>query len=198
MSRITIRINGTGVESFGGTVDFDTYKYFEDNDVDLEEYVEDIEFGNDNLDIPEQYNFGCNGIEEIDNLWHMNGAYLDIHHNEIEVIDSDENQIWKSPLTFEALKEKGVQLESDGDFDDIVNELPEKTAVMVGRKVANGVIFEVEIEVYKDFDVTKLVIYLHEDDGQDVIKRMEYDGEIIEDESSSSDGKSQEYSWFIR
>ena len=197
MNQITIRINGTGVESFGGTVDFATYKYFEDNDIDLEEYIEEIDFGNDDSDIPEEHDFGYGGIEETDNLWHINGAYLDAHNN-IEVVDADGKQIWKSSLIFEALKEYGVQVESDGDFDEIVNELPQQTAIMVGRKVANGVIFEVELEVSKDFDATKLVIYLHEDDGYDVIKRIEYDGEVIGDESSSSEGQSQEFSWFIR
>lgn len=197
MNTITIRISGAGVESFGGTIDFETYKYFEDNSIDLEEYNEDVESGNENLDIPEEHNFISYGLDEIDNLWHINGAYLGIEDNEIEVVGSDESQVWRCSLDTESLQGQSVRLVTEGDFDEIVNKLPKQTAVMVGRKFAGGIIFEVEIEVSKEFDPTKLVIYLHEDDGQDVIKKIEYDGEVIEDESSSSYGQGQEFSWFI-
>lgn len=197
MNTITIRISGAGVESFGGTVDFKTYKYFEDNSIDLEEYNEDVESDNENLDIPKEHNFISYGLDEIDNLWHINGAYLGIEDNEIEVVGSDENQIWRCSLDTELLQGQGVRLVTEGDFDEIVNKLPKQTAVMVGRKFAGGVIFEAEAEVSKAFDPTKVVIYLHEDDGQDVIKKIEYDGEVIGDESSSSYGQGQEYSWFI-
>ncbi len=197
MNNITVRVSGAGVESFGGTVDFKTYKYFEDNSIDLKEYTEDVESRDENLDIPKEHNFISYGLDEIDNLWHINGAYLGIEDNEIEVLGSDENQVWRCSLDTESLQGQGVRLVTDGDFDEIVNKLPKQTAVMVGRKFAGGVIFEVEVEVSKEFDPTKLVIYLHEDDGQDVIKRIEYDDEIIGDESSSTYGQGQEYSWFI-
>lgn len=197
MNQLIIRINGTGVESFGGTVDFETYQYFDDNNVDLEEYVEEIMFGSNDLDIPDEHNFGINGIEDIDNLWHINGAYLDMNNNEIEVLNSDEEIIWRSSLESEELTEQGVKIISDGDFDQIVNDLPESTAVMLGRKVSSGIILETEIEISGDFDSKNLVIYCHEDDGIDVIKRIEYEGKLVEDQSSSSDGESQEFSWFM-
>ena len=197
MNTITIRISGDGVESFGGTVDFKTYEYFEDNSIDLEEYTQDVESGDESIDIPEEHNFVSYGLDEIDNLWHINGAYLGIEDNKIEVLGSDKSHIWKCSLDTESLEGQGIRLVTEGDFDEIVNKLSKQTAVMVGRKFAGGVIFEVEIEVPKEFDPTKLVIYLHEDDGQDVIKRIEYDDEVIGDESSSSYGQGQEFSWFI-
>ena len=194
---VTIQISGTGVETFGGTVDFKTYQYFEDNGIDLNEYSHDVTFDLDELNIPDEHNFGGMGLEQTDDLWHINGAYLDIDDNEIEVIDGNNSRIWQSFLSSKDLKDQGVKIICDGDFDEIVNELPTPLAVIAGRYVSNGVIFKTKIKLTEKFDASKLVIYYHEDDGIDVIKMIKYDGKTIEDESSSSYGQRQELSWFV-
>ena len=49
---IFLQVNGYGVETFAGTVEAATYQYFEDNDIDLEDYSNDAEWGDDNCQVP--------------------------------------------------------------------------------------------------------------------------------------------------
>ena len=197
-SPVALRISGYGVETFAGEVDIETYKFFEENDIDLEEYSNMIDFGDeDSLEIPDEHNFGANGITEVDNIWHINGAYLS-EDNLIEVLDDAGDVIWQSDCDPESLEDVGITLIVTSNYDDLVEELEPNHAMLVGRLFQKGTIFDTSISDIDEFDASNLTIYYFEDESGWIISSIEYDGEALDNEDSFSQISGSEFIWESR
>lgn len=195
---LILRISGYGVETFAGDVDFATYKYFEENDIDLGEYHSMAEFGDeDGLDIPEEHHFASWGLTEIDNKWHINGAYLD-EDSTIEIIDADEKVIWKSNCDLDSLTDAGISLLVTSNYDDLVEELQSEQAMLVGRLFQQGTIFDTSLNGIDEFDASNLTIYYFEDESGAVISSIEYGGEPLDNEDSFTETSDSEFIWEAR
>ncbi|MGP9526390.1 hypothetical protein ACT3QO_14690, partial [Psychrobacter sp. AOP7-D1-15] len=191
-----LQVNGYGVETFAGTVEAATYQYFKDNDIDLEDYSNDAEWGDDNCQVPEEHNFGGGGLYEVDNLWHVNGAYL-TKDNQIELVSSSEDIIWSSNCDTESLESQGIKLICVSSQEDIFDSLDLKTVVMIGKIFQKGCTFEHQLQDIEDFDPKFLTIYYHEDESGSIIKKIEYNGTELENGDSSTSGSGAEYYWEV-
>ncbi len=189
-----MRITGNGVETFSGNVDIETFKYFENSDIDLEEYYNDTEMGDNDLEIPDEHNFGANGLTEVDDIWHVNGAYL-IEDNQIEVLNDSDEVIWSCSCDPEDLQGEDVTLIATSNYDDIVSELEPNTAMMIGRLFNKGTVFDTRLNNVDDFDPSDLTIYYFEDESGWIITTIEYAGDEIENEDSVTDTVSSEFIW---
>lgn len=193
---IFLQVNGYGIETFAGTVEAATYQYFEDNDIDLESYNSDIEWGDDNCQVPEEHDFGGGGLCEVDNLWHVNGAYL-TKDTQIELVDSAEDVIWSLNCDIESLESHGIKLVCASSQEDIFDSLDLKTVVMIGKLFQNGCTFENQLQDIENFDPKCLTIYYHEDESGSIIKNIEYNGTELENGDSSTSGSGSEYYWEV-
>lgn len=191
-----LQVNGYGVETFAGTVEAATYQYFEDNDIDLEDYSNDAEWGDDNCQVPEEHNFGGGGLYEVDNLWHVNGAYL-TEDTQIELVNGSEDTIWSSNCDTESLESQGIKLICVSSQEDIFDSLDLKTVVMIGRIFQQGCTFENQLQDIENFDPNNLTIYYHEDESGRIIKKIEYDDTELENGDSSTSGSGSEYFWEV-
>ena len=190
-----LQVNGYGVETFAGNVEAATYQYFEDNDIDLEDYSNDVQWGDDDCQVPEEHNFGGHGLYEVDNLWHVNGAYL-TEDTQIELVNGSEDTIWSSNCDTESLESQGIKLICVSSQEDIFDSLDLKTVVMIGRIFHQGCTFETQLQDIENFDPNNLTIYYHEDESGRIIKKIEYNDTELENGNSTS-GSGSEYSWEV-
>ena len=189
-----MRISGSGVETFSGMVDIATYLYFQENNVDLEEYYNDTEMGDNDLEIPDEHHFGANGLTEVDDIWHVNGAYL-IEDNKIEILNDSDEVIWSCSCDPEDLEGEDVTLIATSNYDDIVDELAPNQAMTIGRFFQKGTIFDTSLNNIDEFDPSDLTIYYFEDESGWIITSIEYAGDELENEDSVSHGTGAEFIW---
>lgn len=189
-----MRISGGGVETFSGSVDIATYLYFQENDVDLEEYYNDIEMGDNDLEIPDEHHFGASGLSEIDDVWHINGAYLS-EDNILEILNDSDEVIWQSDCDPESLESENVTLVATSNYDDIVSELEPDTAIMIGRLFQKGTVFDTRLNNIDEFEPSDLTIYYFEDESGWIITSIEFAGDDLENEDSVTDTVSSEFIW---
>jgi hypothetical protein len=189
-----MRIIGSGVETFSGNVAIGTFKYFQENDIDLEEYYNDTEMGDNDLEIPDEHHFGANGLTEVDDIWHVNGAYL-IEDNQIEVVNDSDDVIWSCSCDPDELQGEGVTLIATSNYDEVVDELKPNTAMMIGRLFNKGTIFDTRLNNIEKFEPSDLTIYYFEDESGWIITSIEYAGDELEDEDSVSWGIGSEFIW---
>jgi hypothetical protein len=69
--------------------------------------------------------------------------------------------------------------------------------VFIGSSNEKGTFFEGEIKLEQPFDVAKLELGYDEIDGNDIINRVQYDGEQIENWGADTSGKSSEFGFYL-
>jgi hypothetical protein len=189
-----IYIGGYGGEAYAGQVDRDTYNYFKEKRIDIEQYATDW----DNLfgDVPRELQPYTPGSPyDCDNLFHASGAELS-NSNEIQVNDEHGNEHWSCAAGLNELEDAGVDVNEWGgcDFDD----LPEDTVVHWGGQGEKGTFFDGEIELTQPFDPKKLTVNYENCDGWWIINNIEYDGiEIDGSGGYSTTGKWTENKWVL-
>jgi len=189
-----IYIGGYGGEAYAGIVNKETYNYFKENRIDIEEYATDWD---DNFsDVPrdlQPYNPGS--PYDCDNLFHASGAELS-NLNEIQVNDEHGNHHWACAAGLNELEDAGVTVDEFGgcDFDD----LPEDTIVHWGGQGEKGTFFDGEINLKAPFDPKKLRVGYENCDGWWIINSVEYDGEEVDGHGGySTTGKWNENKWIL-
>ena len=189
-----IYIGGYGGEAYAGQVDRDTYNYFKEKRIDIEQYATDW----DNLfgDVPRELQPYTPGSPyDCDNLFHASGAELS-NSNEIQVNDEHGNEHWSCAAGLNELEDAGVDVNEWGgcDFDD----LPEDTVVHWGGQGEKGTFFDGEIELTQPFDPKKLTVNYENCDGWWIINNIEYDGVEIDGSGGySTTGKWTENKWVL-
>ena len=190
-----IALRGYGTFIYAGTVAKNTYEYFEDEDIDLQEYAEYLDDPeSSNLKIPKEHDFvdgGC--LYDMDNLWCISGAELTsdcILSVDLENGDDD----WECSLDLGTLEKLGIKTKCISSSTRVIMDLPSDTAIFMAKETTEGLQFEEnQIISSSDFDPTKLEIYYHEYIDTDVIKHIKYDGREYFGSNFEWDAKDKEF-----
>ena len=165
---IEISIDGNAAEGTAGRIKYEAYKYFKDNKISMKDYAHQIENDywlseEEKIVIPEELDFGADGLHECYDLWSYGGPRLD-DESYMTVLDDDSETLWESNLDLEVLKNAGVTLIKKKSSDDVLASLEPGEAAVYGSRYEEGNVFKAEVEEAIDFDPSKLTIYYHEDD----------------------------------
>jgi hypothetical protein len=190
----TIYIGGYGGESYAGKVDKETYNYFKENKIDIEEFAND--WDDKFSDVPSELQpFSPGSPYDCDNLFHCSGAELS-NLNEIQINDEQGNEHWTCAAGFDELAEQGVSVDESGGFE--FDELQDDEVAFWGGQGEKGTFFDGEIELKQPFDPKKLSITYENCDGWYLISEVHYDGEWIDGSGGySTTGKWTEFKWIV-
>lgn len=185
---------GYGGEKVMGTVDRKIYDYFKARRLDLSDYCWDSDYADDNNIPDEMQPFPPGSWYEGDDMAHAHGVARSAGTLQI----TDENG--------ETVYERSLEDISGGDEDEPewgggeeiwIDMKPAGTAVFIGNSNEKGTFFEAELPLKQPFDITKLVLYYDEIDGEELINRVEYDGEEIDNWGGDTSGKSSDFGMYI-
>ena len=188
---------GYGGEKVMGTVDRAVWDYCMENQVDISEIAwSDEETVQDemNLDV-DMLPFPPGSWYECDNLAHTNGVSRNAGTLQIE--DENGNVVFEKSL--DDIVGGGCDGEPDWSCNDeawIGQETP-GTVVFIGTSNEKGTFFEGEIELKEPFNIEKLVLGYDEIDGEELINSVTYDGEDIDNNGGSTDGKSSDFGMYL-
>ena len=186
----TYRISlwGYGGEKVMGTVDPKVWDYCMENQVDLVDiawnYEACEEMGLDEDLLP----FTPGSWYECDGMAHVNGVSRNAGHIQIE--DENGNSVFEKELdncdggdgspAWSCQDEVWIGMKKKGEV------------VFIGSSNEKGTFFEGEIELRAPFDIEKLELYYDEVDGEELVNCVYYDGEEIDNNGGSTDGKSSD------
>jgi len=183
MKKYEITISGYGVEVVVGTLTKEQHEkiisLMEENDMDeLYEFYNDSDLVEE-ADVKEWY--------ENDSRFHLYSPFID-ESSKITVTELDTNEeILEKPIT-------KLSCLMDGEWDEQYYEIGE-SLMFCGVAEDKGVTFSSTIEIEGEFDESKLKIFpveliLESYRDMELFTKIEYDGEEIHNEDSSTDGKS--------
>jgi hypothetical protein len=182
---------GYGGERVMGTTTQEVWDYCNNNQVDLSDIAwnydacEEMRLDEDLLPFPPGSWYEC------DSMGHVNGVSRDSGTLQIE----DENGETVLEKSLDSIVGGACDGEPDWCCDDEVWIGSRKTGeiVFVGSSNEKGTFFEGEIELTAPFDITKLELHYDEFDGEDIVTSIVYDGEDIDNNGGSTDGKSSDF-----
>jgi len=181
---------GYGGEKVMGTVDKKVWNYCMKNSVDLTEIAwsdEDTVQEEMGLDL-EKLPFRPGSWYECDDMAHVNGVSRNAGHIQIE--DENGNTVFEK--SFDDCD--GVEDSPAWSCQDEVwvGSRKKGEVVFIGSSNEKGTFFEGEIELRAPFDIEKLELYYDEVDGEEIVNSVMYDGEEIDNNGGSTDGKSSD------
>ena len=185
---------GYGGEKVMGTVDRKIYDYFKQRRLDLSDYSWDSDYADEN-NIPEEMQpFPPGSWYECDDMGHAHGVNRGAGTLQIE----DEN----GEVIYERSLESITGGEDDepewGGGDEVwIDEKPAGTIVFIGNSNEKGTFFEAELPLTAPFNITKLELGYDEIDGEELINRVVYDGEDIDNWGGNTDGKSSDFGFYV-
>jgi hypothetical protein len=179
---------GYGGEKVMGTVDPKVWDYCMEHQVNLVDVAwnydacEEMGLDEDLLPFPPGSWYECDGMA------HVNGVSRSAGHIQIE----DENG--------DSVFEKSLDDCDGGDSspawscqDEVwIGSRKKGEVVFIGSSNEKGTFFEGEIPLRAPFDIEKLELYYDEVDGEELVNCVYYDGEEIDNNGGSTDGKSSD------
>jgi hypothetical protein len=189
-----IQMWGYGGEKVMGTVDRKIYDYFKARRLDLSDYCWDSDYADDNNIPDEMQPFPPGSWYEGDDMAHAHGVARNA--GTLQIMDENGKTVY----------ERSLENISGGDEDEPewgggeevwIDMKPAGTVVFIGNSNEKGTFFEAEIPLKQPFDITKLVLYYDEIDGEELINRVEYDGEEIDNWGGDTSGKSSDFGMYI-
>jgi hypothetical protein len=179
---------GYGGEKVMGTVDPKVWDYCMEHQVDLVDIAwnydacEEMELDEDMLPFPPGAWYEC------DSMTHVNGVSRD--SGNIQILDEKDETVFEKSLG-----------DCDGcddspgwacDDETYIGQRKKGEVVFVGSSNEKGTFFDGEIELTAPFDITKLELHYEEVDGEEIVNSVYYDGEEIDNNGGSTDGKSSD------
>lgn len=190
----TIDLYGWGGELVIGTVKPEIYEYFNENELDIEEYCHDWDYADENEIPAEMQPFEPGAWHECDNICHESGIALG-SASYIRVLDQDDKEVFTCELDDEYLEQSGIQTEETEEV--YANEQPKGTVVFIGQNVEKGQFDGYSLPLTAPFDPSLLVIHYGDYEGWPLVSSVTYNGQDLENLGNiSTDGKSCEYQWF--
>jgi hypothetical protein len=179
---------GYGGEKVMGTVDPKVWDYCMEHQVDLVDVAWNHdaceEMGLDEDLLP----FTPGSWYECDSMAHVNGVSRNAGHIQIE----DEN----GDTVFEKSLDDCDGCEDSPGWscqDEVwIGSRKKGEVVFIGSSNEKGTFFEGEFELRAPFDIEKLELYYDEVDGEEIVNCVYYDGEEIDNNGGSTDGKSSD------
>jgi hypothetical protein len=183
---------GYGGEYVMGTVDRAVYDYFKRRRLNLMDYAWDSD---NEFNVPDEMQpFPPGSWYECDNMGHTHG----VDRSAGTLLISDENDETVVELSLEDIDGYSDDSPEWGGGDEVwINSQPAGTPVFIGVSNEKGTFFEGNIELKQPFDITKLCLFYDDIDGNEIINRVEYDGEEVENWGGSTDGKSSDFGFYI-
>lgn len=169
-----IEIGGRGGEIVIGSVKKEAYEFFQENEIDIEEYAYDWD---NELDVPEMYQpFVPGEWHDCDNIGHSYGPSADDCY--ISVLDSDNNTLYDA-LTINQFMDLGAEQEC---VEEIYPQetLKPNDVYFIGQSFEKGHFYTGEFEA-EAFDPNRLTFFVTDVDGWELVTGVTYDGEEIED-----------------
>lgn len=187
---------GYGGEKVMGTVDRKVYDYCLENCVNLS----DIAWGDEDtvqeemgLDV-DMLPFTPGSWYECDSMAHTNGVSRNAGTLQIE----DENGETVFQKSLDDITGGADDEPEWSCFDEAwIGSQPAGTVVFIGTSNEKGTFFEGEIELTAPFDITKLTLQYDEIDGEELVNSVQYDGEDIDNNGGSTDGKSSDFGMYV-
>lgn len=169
-----IEISGRGGEIVIGNVKREVYDYFDENEVDIEEYANDWD---NEQDVPEEFQpFEPGSWYDCDDLTHSCGPELGDAY--VTVMDENDTVIYDA-LTTDAFFDLGADMEQNEEIYP-QETLEDGEAYFIGQSIEKGLfqVYEVEAET---FDPAKLIFVTTDCDGWELITGVKYDGVDLDD-----------------
>ena len=189
----TISIWGYGGDSRFLRATKEQYKYFKENEIDLEEYAGDYD---NQFDVPEDMQpFPPGEPYEGNEVDCACGATMDTS-TYLTITDEQGNEIFQTTLDPSDIEDKGSEVEEVSDF--YPEHVCEKGTVLIWHgQGEKGTFFGTTERFTQPFDPKKLKINYQDMDGWMILTTIEYDGEELYDNDYSTTGKWGETKWVI-
>jgi hypothetical protein len=190
----SVQMWGYGGEVIMGTVDRKIYDYFRQRRLDVSEFAWDGDYAEEN-NIPEDmWPFTPGSWYDCDNIAHAYG--ISRNAGTLQISDEKGDTVYEHSLEgMDGYSDNSAEL-SCGD-EVWIGMKPAGTVVFIGRSNEKGTFFEGEIELKQPFDITKVTLNYDEIDGEELVTSMEYDGEEIDNNGGSTDGKSSDFGFYL-
>lgn len=189
-----VMLSGYGGEIVLGSVPRWQYKYFRDNDIDLDEYAWDSD---NESEVPEDMQpFAPGEWHSCDDIAHESGVELS-EYCYITVTDEHGNEHWQSNLGHGTLTDAGIEVDEIAEFLCSDRGDREDTVGFIGQSTEKGVFFEGDLELTAPFDPAKLKISYVDVEGWCLTAGVEYDGDDIEGHDGyDTRGKGSEFKFY--
>jgi hypothetical protein len=183
-----IILSGLGLELVMGKISNTAYKYFKENNIEIEDYINE---SNIVKKIPKKFQpFPAEAWFECDNLVHLYNVRLDDNENGSIIIEQDQDIIKDFELNADVLEKEGINTHL---IDEIyICNQPSNTSIFMGISNEEGVFFESEFED-KKFDKKKLKIETKDVEGITIISSVFYNNKKLESDELSTVGNSTEF-----
>jgi hypothetical protein len=180
---------GYGGEKVMGTVDQAAWDYCMENQVDLSDIAWNSDAAEDiGLD-PDRLPFPPGAWYECDSMAHVSGVSRDA--GTIQILDENNETVFEKPL--EACDGASDSPQWSCSDEAWIGSRAKGEIVFVGSSNEKGTFFEGEIPLTAPFDIEKLELYYDEVDGEEIVNGVYYDGEEIDNNGGSTDGKSSDF-----
>lgn len=185
----TVNMWGYGGERVMGTVDQKAWNYCQANQVDLSDIAWDSDAAEDlGLDV-EKLPFYPGSWYECDDMGHINGVSRD--SGTIQILDENNDTVFERSLeACDGMDDSPVPCCDDEVW---IGSCGKGEIVFVGASHEKGTFFEGEIELTAPFDIEKLEVHYEEFDGDEIVTALYYDGEEIDNNGGSTNGKSSDF-----
>ena len=185
----TVEMSGYGLEIAVGTVSRETYDYFIENEIDIDEVATN---DYNESGIPDELMpFPPGEWYECGDIYYGSGITVD-DSGIIIVYDENHDKIWSCSLDTDLLFDEGIEAE---EMDEIyIGDQALGTVVFYGAYSEKGMLFEGPIILKTPFDPKKLLFQYDDVQGNKVLASLLYDDEYIENQGSSSSGKGGDFS----
>ena len=191
-----IQIWGYGGEYIMGTVDRKIYDYFRQHRLDLSDFAWDSDYAEEHNIPEEMWPFPPGSYYECDNLGHIHG--VDRGAGTIQIMDEQDQTVYEKNLDdISGYGDDEDEPEWGGGEEVWIGSQPPGTVVFLGVSNEKGTFFEGEIPFKQPFNPGKLTLCYDEFDGNDVITRVQYDGEDIDNWGGDTNGKGSDMAFYL-
>ena len=179
---VTVSLYGYGGEIVLGHVSQESVDYFDENDIDLDEFSTDWD---NESEVPEDKQpFTPGEWHNCDDIAHEYGAEMNSSCR-IVVEDENGNTIWEHNLDTAELYDSGV------DYDCTTEEYASEHSgpVFKAQSTEKGCFFNATFTLRAPFDPTKLKLTGCDVEGWELCSTVEYDGEELDNDGGDTNGK---------
>jgi hypothetical protein len=174
-----------------GTVDPKVWDYCVANRIDLQDIAWDSDASED-LDLDEDLlPFPPGSWYECDNMAHVSGVSREA--GTVQIVDENSNTVFEKSLG--DIVGGGCDGEPDWCCNDEVWIGSRKAGeiVFIGNSNEKGTFFEGEIPLTAPFNIELLELHYDEVDGEEIVNCVYYNGEEVENNGGSTNGKSSDF-----
>lgn len=186
-----IQLWGYGGEVVLGEVDRKVWDYFRENRINFGDYAWDSGYGEE-LNIPEELRpFESGSWHDCDNLYH--GWGVSKNAGTMQIFDEQEQVVYEREL--DSLD--GTDVEVCCDEEAWIEMKGKGSVVFYNYSSEKGIFFEGEIFLNAPFDPEKLSISYDDVEGEELVTRVSYDNEDIDNFGGDTSGKGSDPALYL-